>query len=101
MYPLRMLQELLAIALPHDRNLERRFKEWLAAAHRDLDRSTRYENMASSQDQVCGWPGLTNGSDEGWLRLGGGWHLVSVEQSAEGPWTLSGIASINLQLVWS
>jgi hypothetical protein len=46
------LQELLGSALPVDRGLERRFREWLTAAHATLDKNIRFENMANSQDQV-------------------------------------------------
>lgn len=46
------MQDLLAAALPMDRGLERRFRDWLAAAHQTLDKNIRFENMASSQEQV-------------------------------------------------
>lgn len=45
-------QELLARALPSDRGLERRFKEWITAAHQTLDKNVRFENMGSSHEQV-------------------------------------------------
>eukprot|EP00873_Tetraselmis_striata_P016358 jgi/Tetstr1/436622/TSEL_025418.t1 len=47
------LQDLLAGALPMDRNLERRFREWLTIAHQNLDKNIRFESMASSQEQAA------------------------------------------------
>eukprot|EP00873_Tetraselmis_striata_P024857 jgi/Tetstr1/445121/TSEL_032919.t1 len=45
--------DLLAGALPMDRNLERRFREWLTTAHQNLDKNIRFESMASSQEQAA------------------------------------------------
>ena len=68
-------QDLLAGALPLERGLERRFKDWITAAHRDLDKSTRFENMASNQEQVRGRPCIWEGglsTPEGESGRGGG-----------------------------
>ncbi len=48
------LAQLLAGSTPSDRNLERRFREWLTECHRTLDRSIRFERLAHQSAQVCG-----------------------------------------------
>ncbi|KAI8466921.1 MAG: hypothetical protein J3K34DRAFT_524164 [Monoraphidium minutum] len=46
------LPQLLADAVPSDRHLERRAREWLVECHRSLDRSVRFEGMVNQATQA-------------------------------------------------
>lgn len=43
---------LLESASPTDRQLEKRFKEWLAKCHKELDRTIKFEALCSQAIQV-------------------------------------------------
>jgi hypothetical protein len=45
---------LLESASPTDRQLEKRFKEWLAKCHKELDRTIKFEALCSQAIQVGG-----------------------------------------------
>lgn len=47
------LSLLLESGSPTDRQLEKRFKEWLAKSHKELDRTIKFEAMCSQAVQVC------------------------------------------------
>ena len=46
------LSLLLESGSPTDRQLEKRFKEWLAKSHKELDRTIKFEAMGSQAAQV-------------------------------------------------
>jgi hypothetical protein len=50
---------LLESASPTDRQLEKRFKEWLAKCHKELDRTIKFEALCSQAIQVGGPARLT------------------------------------------
>ncbi len=46
------LSLLLESGTPTDRQLEKRFKEWLVKSHKELDRTIKFEAMCSQAVQV-------------------------------------------------
>ena len=44
---------MLSTAVPGDRNLEKRFKDWLTRCHATLDKSFRFERLADSRTQAA------------------------------------------------
>ena len=50
------IPEVLATAMPGDRQLEAKFKQWLQKCHATLDKSVRFEALVDSRTQVgLGW----------------------------------------------
>lgn len=47
------LPEVLSTAVASDRNIEKRFKEWLGRCHGTLDKSIRFERLADSRAQAA------------------------------------------------
>jgi hypothetical protein len=47
------LKELLAAAVPRDRNMEKTFRAWLSNCHATLDKSMRFENLAGNAVQAA------------------------------------------------
>lgn len=47
------LSMLLESGSPVDRQLEKRFKEWLVKCHKELDRTIKFEALCSQAVQVC------------------------------------------------
>jgi hypothetical protein len=47
------LSLLLESGSPADRQLEKRFKEWLVKCHKELDRTIKFEALCSQAIQVC------------------------------------------------
>ena len=46
------LPEVLSAAVPGDRNIEKRFKDWLARCHATLDKSFQFERLAETRVQA-------------------------------------------------
>ena len=47
----------LTSACAGERNLDKRFRKWLAECHAHLDKHVRFEGLGDSQLQVCFRPG--------------------------------------------
>lgn len=47
------LPEVLSTAVPGDRNIEKRFKDWLSRCHSTLDKSFRFLNPINSREQAA------------------------------------------------
>ena len=48
------LAEVLAGAVPGERQMEAKFKQWLQRCHSTLDKSVRFEALADARTQVGG-----------------------------------------------
>ena len=59
------LAEVLAGAVPGERQMEAKFRAWLQRCHASLDRSVRFEALADARTQVGAVPRLG-----GWAGLG-------------------------------
>ena len=66
------LGEVLAAAVPGERQMEAKFRGWLQRCHATLDKSVRFEALSDSRTQVGGQAG-GRALDEGWCA--GGWAV--------------------------
>ncbi|KAK9820414.1 hypothetical protein WJX72_010046 [[Myrmecia] bisecta] len=69
------LPELLATAIPDDRNQDKRFREWLIRCHAQLDKTIRFHQLASAAVQAR-------------LRQGEGENLTAFERITDGSRTI-------------
>jgi hypothetical protein len=46
------IDSLLATSLATNRNLDKNFRTWLEACHRDLDKTTMYEQLVTPSEQT-------------------------------------------------